>query len=330
MTIMTDTRPRIYVAGHRGMVGSAILRALQARGDALVITRTHAELDLCDQQQTRAFFAAQHIDQVYLAAARVGGIHANNTFPAEFIQQNLAIATNVIHAAWQSGVRQLLFLGSSCIYPRLAEQPIREDALLTGALEPTNAPYALAKIAGIMLCNSYNRQYGTDYRCLMPSNLYGPGDNYHPENSHVIPGLLRRFHDAIEHGDAHVSVWGSGQPLREFLHVDDLASACLHVMALPEAEYRRTAPLGFLNVGSDDEVSIAALAVLVAEATGFGGTIGFDTSRPDGTPRKRLDCSAIAATGWHPRIALSNGLQATYRDALSNRLLCTHEPAASA
>lgn len=330
MTIMTDTRPRIYVAGHRGMVGSAIARALHARGDAHIITRTHAELDLCDQQQTRAFFSAQRIDQVYLAAARVGGIHANDTFPAEFIQQNLAIATNVIHAAWQSGVRELLFLGSSCIYPRQAEQPICEDALLTGALEPTNAPYALAKIAGIMLCNSYNRQYGTDYRCAMPTNLYGPGDNYHPENSHVIPGLLRRFHDATEHGVAHVSVWGSGQPLREFLHVDDLASACLHLMALPEAEYRRAAPHGFLNVGSDDEVSIAALAALVAEATGFGGTIGFDASRPDGTPRKRLDCSAIAATGWHPRIALRHGLLDTYRNALANGLLSTHEPAPAA
>jgi len=330
MTIMTDTRPRIYVAGHRGMVGSAIVRALRARGNVEIVTRTHAELDLCDQQQVRAFFAAQRFDQVYLAAARVGGIHANNTFPAEFIQQNLAIATNVIHAAWQSGVRQLLFLGSSCIYPRLAGQPIREEALLTGALEPTNAPYALAKIAGIMLCDSYNRQYGTDYRCAMPTNLYGPGDNYHPENSHVIPGLLRRFHDAAERGAEHVAVWGSGKPLREFLHVDDLASACLHLMALPETEYRHAAPHGFLNVGSEDEVSIAALAALIAEATGFGGTIGFDTSRPDGTPRKRLDCGAIAATGWRPCIGLRQGLQDTYRNALSDGLLSTREPAPAA
>jgi len=330
MTTMTDIRPRIYVAGHRGMVGSAIARALRARGDVEIITRTHAELDLCDQQQVQAFFATQRIDQVYLAAARVGGIHANNTFPAEFIQQNLAIATNVIHAAWQNGVRQLLFLGSSCIYPRLAEQPIREEALLTGALEPTNAPYALAKIAGIMLCSSYNRQYGTDYRCAMPTNLYGPGDNYHPENSHVIPGLLRRFHDAAAQGAAQVSVWGSGRPLREFLHVDDLASACLHLMALPVATYRHAAPHGFLNVGSDDEVSIAALAALIARTTGFHGTIGFDASRPDGTPRKRLDCSAIAATGWHPRIALQEGLQDTYRNALSNGLLSTREPAPAA
>jgi len=330
MTIMTDTAPRIFVAGHRGMVGSAIARALRARGNVEIITRTHAELDLCDQQQVRAFFATQRIDQVYLAAARVGGIHANNTFPAEFIQQNLAIATNVIHAAWQSGVRQLLFLGSSCIYPRLAEQPIREEALLTGALEPTNAPYALAKIAGIMLCDSYNRQYGTDYRCAMPTNLYGPGDNYHPDNSHVIPGLLRRFHDAAERRAGLVSVWGSGRPLREFLHVDDLASACLHLMALPETDYRRAAPHGFLNVGSDDEVSIAALAALVAEATGFSGTIGFDTSRPDGTPRKRLDCGAIAATGWHPRIGLRQGLQDTYHNALSDGLLSTREPVPAA
>lgn len=330
MTTMTDTRPRIFVAGHRGMVGSAVTRALQAQGQAVVVTRTHDELDLCNQQQVQAFFASEQIDEVYLAAARVGGIHANDTYPAEFIHQNLAIATHVIHAAWQHGVRKLLFLGSSCIYPRLATQPIREDALMTGALEPTNAPYALAKIAGIMLCDSYNRQFGTDYRCAMPTNLYGPGDNYHPENSHVIPGLLRRFHDATSRGASHVSVWGTGRPLREFLHVDDLADACLHLMALPEAAYRQAARHGFLNVGSDDEVSIATLADLVAQATGYAGTIGFDPSRPDGTPRKRLDSSAIAATGWRARIALRDGLRDTYQRAVADGRLRAPEPVAAA
>jgi GDP-L-fucose synthase len=323
---MTESRPRIFVAGHRGMVGSAITRALHAQGRADIVTRSHAELDLTNQQQVQAFFADERIDQVYLAAARVGGIHANHTYPAEFIYQNLAIATNVIHAAWQHGVRKLLFLGSSCIYPRLATQPIREDALMTGALEPTNAPYALAKIAGILLCDSYNRQFGTDYRCAMPTNLYGPGDNYHPDNSHVIPGLLRRFHDAASRGASHVAVWGTGRPLREFLHVDDLANACLHMMALPEAEYRQAARHGFLNVGSDDEVSIAALAALVAQATGFNGTIGFDPSRPDGTPRKRLDSGAIGATGWHARIALRDGLRDTYHRAVADGLLRAHDP----
>jgi len=327
MTIMTDTGPRIYVAGHRGMVGSAIVRALRARGNVEIITRTHAELDLCDQQQVWAFFAAQPIDQVYLAAARVGGIHANNTFPAEFIQQNLAIATNVIHAAWQSGVRQLLFLGSSCIYPKLAEQPIREEALLTGALEPTNAPYALAKIAGIVMCQSYNRQYGTDFRCAMPTNLYGPGDNYHPENSHVVPGLFRRLHEAACNGTPQVSVWGSGRALREFLHADDLAQACLHVMALSGEDYRAAAPAGFLNVGSADEISIAALAARIAQIVGYRGELVFDTSRPDGTPRKRLDCNAIASTGWLPAITLDDGLARTYRCAIAEGSF-THAPPA--
>ncbi len=308
-------RPRIFVAGHRGMVGSAIERALRAQGGADIVTRTHAELDLADQAQVQAFFAGQRIDAVYLAAARVGGIHANNTYPAEFIHQNLAIATNVIHAAWQAGVRQLLFLGSSCIYPRLAPQPIREASLLTGALEPTNAPYAIAKIAGIMLCDSYNRQYGTDYRCVMPTNLYGPGDNYHPDNSHVIPGLVRRFHDARLAGSARVPVWGTGTPLREFLHADDLARACLHVMALSTPAYREAAPAGFLNVGSDDEISIGALAALVAQVTGYRGTIAFEADKPDGTPRKRLDSSAIMRTGWRPRIALHDGLRGVYEEA---------------
>lgn len=312
------------------MVGSAIVRALRARDGAEIVTRTHAELDLCNQQQVQDFFDAERIDQVYLAAARVGGIHANHAYPAEFIHQNLAIATHVIHAAWQHGVRKLLFLGSSCIYPRLAAQPIREESLMTGALEPTNAPYALAKIAGIMLCDSYNRQYGTDFRCAMPTNLYGPGDNYHAENSHVIPGLLRRFHEAAAAEVPNVTVWGTGRPLREFLHVDDLAGACLHLMALSGADYARAARHGFLNVGSDDEVSIATLASLVAQATGYRGTIGFDPSRPDGTPRKRLDCSAIAGTGWHPRIPLRDGLPDTYRRAVADGLLHAHKPAQAA
>jgi GDP-L-fucose synthase len=314
---------RVFVAGHRGMVGSAIERALRARGTAAIVTRTHAELDLCDQQQVLAFFAAQRIDEVYLAAARVGGIHANSTYPAEFIHHNLAIATHVIDAAWQSGVRRLLFLGSSCIYPRLAPQPIHETALLSGALEPTNAPYAIAKIAGIMLCDSYNRQYGTDFRCVMPTNLYGPGDNYHPENSHVIPGLIRRFHAARLAGAPRVVVWGSGRPLREFLHADDLANACLHVMDLPAAAYRAAAPAGLLNVGSDDEISIGALAELVAHVTGYRGAIGFDAGKPDGTPRKRLDSAAIMGTGWRPRIALHEGLRLVYEEACRTGMLST-------
>jgi len=313
--------PRIFVAGHRGMVGSAIVRALRDQGCADIVTRTHAQLDLCEQQAVRAFFAQTPIDAVYLAAARVGGIHANNSYPAEFIQQNLMIAANVIHEAWRSGVRRLLFLGSSCIYPKLAQQPIREDALLTGALEPTNAPYAIAKIAGIQLCDAYNRQYGTDFRCLMPTNLYGPGDNYHSDNSHVIPGLMRRFHDARLTDAPHVTVWGTGRPLREFLHADDLAAACLHVMALPSDVYTQAAPRGFLNAGSDDEVSIADLAHLLAHVTGYRGSIGFDSTKPDGTPRKRLDSGPLAATGWRPAIALADGLRMVYRDALRDGLL---------
>ncbi|WP_420997508.1 GDP-L-fucose synthase family protein [Cupriavidus sp. 30B13] len=311
-------RPRVLVAGHRGMAGSAIVRALQARALADTVTRAHAELDLTDQQQVRAFFATEAIDEVYLAAARVGGIHANHTYPAEFIQQNLMIAANVIHEAWRAGVTRLLFLGSSCIYPKFAPQPIGESALLTGPLEPTNAPYALAKIAGIALCESYNRQYGTDYRCVMPTNLYGPGDNYHPDNSHVIPGLLRRFHEAGMAHAEHVAVWGSGAPLREFLYADDLAAACLHVMALPQDVYRQTAPAGFLNVGSSEEVSIRELAGLVAQTVSFRGGIVFDRRKPDGTPRKRLDCTALAATGWQPAVTLRDGLRLAYLDALQS------------
>jgi GDP-L-fucose synthase len=314
---MNRSSPRIFVAGHRGMVGSAIVRALQANPGTQIVTRSHAELDLCDQVQVEAFFEREGIDQVYLAAAKVGGIHANNSYPAEFIHENLMIAANVVHAAWRTGVARLLFLGSSCIYPAFAAQPIAEDALLTGPLEPTNAPYAIAKIAGVKLCESYNRQYGTDYRCLMPTNLYGPGDNYHPENSHVIPGLIRRFHAARLDDADEVLVWGTGTPLREFLYADDLGQACVHVMGLAPDAYRRHAgAAGFFNVGSEDEVSIRALAELVAQTVGYRGRIAFDTGKPDGTPRKRLDSRAIAGTGWRPTVALAAGLRLAYEDAL--------------
>ncbi|SDP78506.1 GDP-L-fucose synthase [Ralstonia sp. 25mfcol4.1] len=320
---MSDSQPNVFVAGHRGMVGSAIVRALAARGDVNLVCRTHAELDLTDQQQVRAFFASQPVDVVYMAAGRVGGIHANNTYRAEFIQQNLAMATNVIHESYRAGVRKMLYLGSSCVYPKLAPQPIVEASLLTGELESTNAPYALAKIAGIMLCQSYNLQYGTDYRCLMPSNLYGPGDNYHPENSHVIPALLRRFHEARKNGTGEIAIWGTGTPRREFLHVDDLAQACLHVMDADRAVYDDCAgPSGtHLNAGSGYDVTIAELAGMVAEAVGYRGEITFDPSRPDGTLRKLLDNSAITSLGWRPRIALPEGLQSTYRDIVRDGIV---------
>lgn len=310
---------RIYVAGHRGMVGAAIMRALEARGGCTIVTRAHAELDLTDQQAVAAFFAAEGIHEVYLAAAKVGGILANSTYPADFLYINLMIQCNVIHAAHTAGVERLLFLGSSCIYPKFAPQPIPEEALLTGPLEPTNEPYAIAKIAGIKLCESYRRQYGCDFRCVMPTNLYGPGDNFHPAHSHVIPGLLRRCHEARRAGAAEVVVWGSGTPRREFLHVDDLAAACLFVMDLDPATYRaHTQAAPHLNVGTGQDLSIAELAERIARVTGFTGRLVFDTTQPDGTPRKLLDVSRLTALGWQARIDLEQGLRETYAWFVAN------------
>jgi len=315
--------PRIYVAGHRGLVGSAIVRALQARGQRNLVTRSHDELELTDQAQVRAFFRSERIDQVYLAAAKVGGIHANNTYPAEFIYDNLLVETNVVHEAWRAGVQKLLFLGSSCIYPRLAQQPIREDYLMAGSLEPTNEPYAIAKIAGIKLCESYNRQYGTDYRSVMPTNLYGPGDNYHPENSHVIPAMIRRFHEARAGGLPEVVIWGSGKPMREFLYVDDMAAASVHVMNLAPELYRGStdAMHSHLNVGTGVDVSIAELAHLVGEVVGYTGRIVFDATRPDGTPRKLLDVSKLHALGWRASTPLREGLARAYAAFLDTEAL---------
>ena len=304
----------IYIAGHRGMVGSAILRRLQALGHGNILTATHAELDLTNQAAVQAFFATHPIDQVVLAAAKVGGIYANSTYPAEFIYQNLMIQANIIHAAHTAGVQRLLFLGSSCIYPKSVPQPMPEEALLTGTLEATNEPYAIAKIAGIKLCESYNRQHGRDYRSVMPTNLYGPGDNYHPDNSHVIPALLRRFHQAVQTQAPEVVIWGSGTPMREFLHVDDMAAASVHVMNLPPDVYRaHTQPmLSHINVGTGQDCTIRELAQTVARVTGFTGKLTFDASKPDGTPRKLMDVSRLARLGWQASIGLEDGLRDAY------------------
>jgi GDP-L-fucose synthase len=313
---MNELHKRIYVAGHGGMVGSAIVRCLQSRGYVNILTRSHAELELTDQAQVRAFFAKERPDEVYVAAAKVGGIHANNTYPAEFIYSNLMVEANLIHESWRTKVGKLLFLGSSCIYPRLAAQPMSEDALLTGKLEPTNEPYAVAKIAGIKLCESYNRQYGCDYRSVMPTNLYGPGDNYHPENSHVLPAMIRRFHEAKLADVPQVVIWGTGSPKREFLYVDDMASACVHVMDLPREIYAANTQVmsSHINVGTGEDLSIAELARLVSDVVGFRGTIKQDTSKPDGTPRKLLDVSRLHSLGWKARTTLRDGIQRAYDD----------------
>ncbi len=310
----------IYVAGHRGMVGAAIVRKLGELGYSNLITRSHAELDLTCQQDVRAFFETESPDYVFLAAARVGGIAANNDFPADFIYDNLMIESNIIHAAHQQNVKRLLFLGSSCIYPRLAEQPMSESALLTGTLEPTNEPYALAKIAGIKLCESFNRQHSCDFRSVMPTNLYGENDNFHPNNSHVIPALMRRFHEATQDNLKEVVVWGSGKPKREFLHVDDMAAACVYVMELEQAIYQsNTEPmLSHINVGSGKDCTIRELAEMMARVTGYQGDVVFDSAKPDGAPRKLLDVSRLSAMGWDYSIELEQGLQSTYKWYLSN------------
>jgi len=312
---------RVYVAGHRGMVGRAIAAQLASRGDE-VIARTHAELDLTDQAAVAAFMQCETPDAVVLAAARVGGIQANNTYPGQFIYENLMIQSNVIHQAHQAGVQRLLFLGSSCIYPRLADQPMREDALLTGTLEPTNEPYAIAKIAGIKMCESYNREYGRDYRSVMPTNLYGPHDNFDLETSHVLPALIRRFHEAKVSGAQEVVIWGTGMPRREFLHVEDMAAASVHVMGLPTEDYSKaTDPmLSHINVGTGTDVSISELAQMIAGVVGYEGAITQDATKPDGTPRKLMDVSRLRALGWQASIELEQGLQDTYRWFLDHQV----------
>ena len=314
-------KKRIFVAGHNGMVGSAIVRQLKALNDVDVITRSRSELNLLSQADVQTFFNESKIDQVYLAAAKVGGIVANNTYPAEFIYENLTIQNNIIHSAHVAGVNDLLFLGSSCIYPKLAEQPMREDALLTATLEPTNEPYAIAKIAGIKMCESYNRQYGRNYRSVMPTNLYGENDNFHPENSHVIPALLRRFHEAKFAGDSKVVAWGSGKPMREFLHVDDMAAASIHVMNLNSDVYKNNTQdmLSHINVGTGVDCTIRELVETVAKVTGFEGEIEFDSSKPDGAPRKLMDVSRLKSLGWQYSINLEDGLKATYEWFLNNQ-----------
>ncbi|MDP3622092.1 MAG: GDP-L-fucose synthase [Polynucleobacter sp.] len=319
----TDLNAKIYIAGHRGMVGSAIVRNLKAKGFTNMVTRTHAELDLTNQAAVKDFFETEKPDQVYLAAAKVGGIYANNTFPAEFIYDNLMVQSNVIHQAFLAGVKKLLFLGSSCIYPKLAPQPMSEDALLTGKLEPTNEPYAIAKIAGIKICESYNRQYGqshgVDYRSVMLTNLYGPGDNYHPENSHVIPALIRRFHEAKVANSPEVLIWGTGTPRREFLYVDDMAAASVFVMHLAKDIYDlHTQPMqSHINVGFGSDVAIVELATAVAKATGYQGAIALDPSKPDGSPRKWMDSNRLNRLGWNAKVSLDEGLRLTYQAFLS-------------
>lgn len=316
-----SNQTKIYVAGHRGMVGSAIVRELNKQGNINIVTRTHAELDLTDQSAVRKFFQEEKPDQVYLAAAKVGGIYANNTYPAEFIYKNLMMEANVIHQAYQAGVKKLLFLGSSCIYPKLAPQPMKEDVLLTGTLESTNEPYAVAKIAGIKLCESYNRQYaeeGVDYRSVMPTNLYGPGDNYHPENSHVIPALIRRFHEAKVNQLPSVVIWGSGAPMREFLYVDDMAAASIYVMNLDKKTYKKnTQPmLSHINVGFGSDITVKDLAMTISKVIGYTGRIDFDIKKPDGAPRKLMDSSRLESLGWKASIQLEEGLKLAYQDYL--------------
>jgi GDP-L-fucose synthase len=312
---VTLVKKKVFVAGHNGMVGSAIVWQLSLDTSIELVLASRSELDLLDESAVARFFDAQQPDQVYLAAARVGGIHANNTYPAEFISQNLQIQNNIIQAAHNSGVQKLLFLGSSCIYPKLAAQPIVEEALLTGQLEATNEPYAIAKIAGIKICESFNRQYGRDYRCVMPTNLYGQNDNFHPQNSHVIPAMMRRFHEAVKQGAKEVVVWGSGKPMREFLHVDDMAAACVHVMGLPRNEFLAVVPdpmCSHINVGTGKDVTIAQLAGLMAKTVGFKGDLVFDASKPDGTMRKVMDVGRLKRLGWAYDVGLEHGLVLTY------------------
>ena len=312
---MILAKKKVFVAGHNGMVGSAIVRKLSLDTSIELVLASRSDLDLLDASAVTQFFDAQQPDQVYLAAARVGGIHANNTYPAEFISQNLQIQNNMIQAAHNSGVQQVLFLGSSCIYPKLAAQPIVEEALLTGQLEPTNEPYAVAKIAGIKLCESFNRQYGRDYRSVMPTNLYGENDNFHPQNSHVIPAMMLRFHEAVQQGAKEVVVWGSGKPMREFLHVDDMAAACVHVMGLPRNEFLAVVPdpmCSHINVGTGKDVTIAQLAGLMAKTVGFEGELVFDASKPDGTMRKVMDVGRLKRLGWEYDVGLEHGLALTY------------------
>jgi GDP-L-fucose synthase len=318
---MLELGSKIFVAGHRGMVGSAIVRQLEEKGHNNIITRTRSELDLVNQKAVADFFATENPEAVFLAAAKVGGIYANNTFPAEFIYENMMMESNVIHQAYVNGVQKVLFLGSSCIYPKLAEQPMTEGALLTGPLEETNEPYAIAKIAGIKLCESYNRQYGVDYRSVMPTNLYGPQDNFHPENSHVIPALLRRFHEAKLSGDTQVIAWGSGKPMREFLFVDDMAAASIHVMNLDKETYEsNTSPmLSHINVGTGIDCTIRELVKTVAKVTGFLGDISFDASKPDGAPRKLMNVDRLKSLGWEATVTLEKGLEQSYQWFLDNQ-----------